>query len=322
MRNLLVAALAALAVVYPAAAANTRGSEAVSASLLAVEDTAELVIHRQDATAAIQLSGTWAGVVTFEGTQDGSTWIQIPGYNVSATLGAKVTLAAANGNFAFPVMQWRSVRARFSTRTSGTVVVTMTASAVPFVFSWDTTMTPWVNIRALGGATTAGVPGGGAPTGAIMIGGFAEDDGAPLNASHSDGVVEGDEAYLKTSRTGRLFVDPSHPNRVQCALTTTATTSTLITGCSAPGAGTRIRITDIAVFGGVATGATAAVTIQSGTGGSCGTGTTILEYCQHAATSGCTFNYTSPRVAGDNHEVCLLDATTGTKFITIRGFIE
>lgn len=119
---------------------------------------------------------------------------------------------------------------------------------------------------------------------------------------------------------GALFSRPDHPTRILCALTTTATTSTLITGCSAPGASTFIYVTDIAVYGGVAQAITAAATIQSGTDGACGTGTTVLFYCQHGATAGCTMNSAVAAKGVSNGEICLLDAATGTKFVTIRGF--
>jgi hypothetical protein len=125
---------------------------------------------------------------------------------------------------------------------------------------------------------------------------------------------------LVWAQAGRPRVDTTHPNRVACALTTTATTSTLVTGCAAPGAGLSIYITDISVYGGVALGATAAATVQYGTGGTCGT-PTITYYCQHPATAGCEAHFVTPKKAAANAEVCLLDATTGTKFITISGFI-
>lgn len=145
-----------------------------------------------------------------------------------------------------------------------------------------------------------------------------EADAAALN---STGKGEGNLSEGKTDIEGRLLVRPDHPNRVNCVLTTAATTSTLITGCSAPGAGLAIYITDVSVYGGVATAATAAATIQSGTGGACGTGTAINYYCQHVATAGCELRSSTPIRAVTNGEVCLLDATVGTKFVRVGGYI-
>src|SRR6185295_2372465 len=83
---------------------------------------------------------------------------------------------------------------------------------------------------------------------------------------------------------GPAFAAPNRTpanTRVVCYLTTTATTSTAITGCAAPGAGLSIYITDISVYGGVANAITAASSVQYGTGGTCGTGTTVVYSCQH-----------------------------------------
>lgn len=110
-------------------------------------------------------------------------------------------------------------------------------------------------------------------------------------------------------------------NRVTCRLTTAATTSTAITGCTAPGAGLSLYVTDISVYGGVATGATAAASVQYGTGGTCGSGTTVVYDCQHAATAGCEAHFVTPRKAAANAELCVVDATVGTKFVNVSGYI-
>lgn len=108
--------------------------------------------------------------------------------------------------------------------------------------------------------------------------------------------------------------------KVNCILTTSGTTST-VTSCAAPGANLRYYVTNASVYGGVATGATAAATIQSGTGGSCGSNTLILYYCQHAATAGCEGAFVTPKAAVVNGELCLLDATVGTKFVTVGAYV-
>jgi hypothetical protein len=141
------------------------------------------------------------------------------------------------------------------------------------------------------------------------------------DAAAPTAVTAGQVGYQIATTERIPFVNPTHPNRVNCRLTTTATSSTAITGCSAPGAGKSIYITDINIMGGVAVGATAAASIQSGTGGSCGTGTAVHFDCQHPATAGCTANLTTPIKAAANAEVCILDATVGTKFVTVTGYI-
>jgi hypothetical protein len=123
---------------------------------------------------------------------------------------------------------------------------------------------------------------------------------------------------------GPAIAAPNRPpanTRVMCRLTTSATTSTAITGCTAPGAGLSLYITDISVYGDVAVTATAAASVQYGTGGTCGAGTTVVYSCQHTATAGCEAHLVTPIKAVANNEVCVLDASVGTKFISIVGYI-
>jgi hypothetical protein len=108
---------------------------------------------------------------------------------------------------------------------------------------------------------------------------------------------------------------------VECVLTTTATTSTLITGCEAPGAGFAIYITDIGVYGDAATATATPAIIQSGTGSTCATGTKIHFYCQHPVTNGCATNFNTAARAAPEGNVCILDGTTGSKFVTIKGYV-
>ncbi len=109
--------------------------------------------------------------------------------------------------------------------------------------------------------------------------------------------------------------------RVNCTLLTTATTTTLITGCAAPGAGKSIYITDIEVGGGVATSITAPAIVQTGTGGICGTGTTVVYRCNHVAIGQCEAHLLTPIKVAANSEICLVDGVTGTKSIQIQGYV-
>lgn len=150
--------------------------------------------------------------------------------------------------------------------------------------------------------------------GVVILLGRNDDLSDDTNGSNDLTVASAD-------REGRQFVRTDHQDKVLCRLTTTATTSTLITGCAAPGANLHLYIKDISIMGGVAVGATAAASIQYGTGGSCGTGTTVVYDCQHTATSGCSMNFAEPIRVAANSEICILDATVGTKFVTISGYI-
>jgi hypothetical protein len=121
--------------------------------------------------------------------------------------------------------------------------------------------------------------------------------------------------------TGSGDAQTSRGTLVECVLTTTATTSTLITGCEAPPAGFAIYITDISVYGDIVTATATPATIQSGTGATCGTGTKVHYVCQHPAVSGCEAHYQTPARAVPEGNVCILDGTTGSKYVTIKGYI-
>jgi hypothetical protein len=70
------------------------------------------------ATAAIQITGTWVGVQTFQATVDGTTFFQIP----------NTIPATANGMWTFSVAGFRAVRVRTTTFTSGSAVVSLRVS--------------------------------------------------------------------------------------------------------------------------------------------------------------------------------------------------
>ena len=72
--------------------------------------------------AGFQIIGTWAGTITFEATVPGAggTWVSIMATNVADNVVATTT--TANGIFRV-VSDGLTIRARFSTDTSGTVEV-------------------------------------------------------------------------------------------------------------------------------------------------------------------------------------------------------
>jgi len=132
-------------------------------------------------------------------------------------------------------------------------------------------------------------------------------------------VVAGNLGQTIEDLEGRPYVNTSHPRSIVCNLSTTATTSTQVTGCELV-ASNSIYITSITVGGGVATGATAPAIIQSGTSTAC-TGAVVLYRCGHVAQDTCTISFPTPIKATAGHGLCLLDATVGTKWVTITGYI-
>lgn len=75
-------------------------------------------------TVSVNITGTWVGTVVFEATIDGTNFFTIDGVAFNSS-GAFVTSTTANGQWQFNVAAVQSVRARVSTYTSGTVVITL-----------------------------------------------------------------------------------------------------------------------------------------------------------------------------------------------------
>ena len=79
---------------------------------------------------ALQLSGTFVGTVTWEGTVDGANWIALAVADLNSTTRARATTATAPGLFLLDgVGGLQRLRARVSAYTSGNVTVTANASA-------------------------------------------------------------------------------------------------------------------------------------------------------------------------------------------------
>jgi hypothetical protein len=79
---------------------------------------------------AVQLAGTWAGTITFEGRTDSGTLVAINGMAVNAA--ALVSTTTAGGIFRFPTAGLVWFQARMSAYTSGTAFATIAASGEPF----------------------------------------------------------------------------------------------------------------------------------------------------------------------------------------------
>lgn len=128
---------------------------------------------------------------------------------------------------------------------------------------------------------------------------------------------------------GAAYIRQDHPNRFGCVMDSSATTSTVITGCTgaiattaAPGAGLAIYITDIEFYASTVSSTTNRNVIQTGTGGTCGTGTALLYAGYNpAAFQGNEVSFNTPRKGTVNGEVCFLNGVTGQKLITVSGYV-
>jgi hypothetical protein len=103
----------------------------ISASLTALNDAVTLSSNGTS-TWGVQITGTWVGVVSFQGTKDGTNWYSIVCFPHSGT-GTNVTSTSGNTQVMCPVGNSTQVRAIRTTATSGTAVVSIVASAGPSV---------------------------------------------------------------------------------------------------------------------------------------------------------------------------------------------
>lgn len=75
---------------------------------------------------AVQVTGTFTATLTYEISNDNSTWVAIKGCTIGT--GAKATTITAAGCVVVPVAGWKYFRVRCSAYTSGDAVVTINAS--------------------------------------------------------------------------------------------------------------------------------------------------------------------------------------------------
>lgn len=104
-------------------AANLKGF--IKGTVTDVEEAITLTRLSEFGGVGVQISGTWAGTITFEATLDGANWVafvMLPSTSLDATTDA-VSSTTANGAWSAPNMAYQAVRARYSTDTSGTPTI-------------------------------------------------------------------------------------------------------------------------------------------------------------------------------------------------------
>lgn len=80
---------------------------------------------------ALQLSGTWAGTVAYEASNDGVNWVSVAGYDPSNTGTAAPSISNTSPTIKLFAVVARYFRARVSTYTSGTVVAAPVLRSTP-----------------------------------------------------------------------------------------------------------------------------------------------------------------------------------------------
>ena len=109
----------------------------------------------------------------------------------------------------------------------------------------------------------------------------------------------------------------------QCAITSTAVTSTSIANCGPPGANLTRYITDISYASSIIATTTNFLTLQFGTGTNCGTGTTVVwrMFNNAAFVPVIGHGLTQPIKLGTNTDLCFLHPGAGTRVLNVQGYI-
>lgn len=71
----------------------------------------------------VQITGTWTGTMSFEGTVDNTNWFAIPGVPPTASTPVPVTSTTANGQWLVPSASYLSIRVKSSAAQTGTAAV-------------------------------------------------------------------------------------------------------------------------------------------------------------------------------------------------------
>jgi len=107
-----------------------------TAGALAALNAAVTTAVNSQGIVAIQLTGTWVGTITFQGTEDpagiaatSTSWFNVNG--VASVTGLQVTSTTSNGQFRVNAGGYTSVRAIMTVFTSGSATVWLNASLAP-----------------------------------------------------------------------------------------------------------------------------------------------------------------------------------------------
>lgn len=107
----------------------TTADTSASGNLTALNQAVTLTGLQGKTAGLIQLSGTWAGAVQFEGSNDGFATTTILNTTQSGGAAPNTTPISANGDYrALGVVNYASLRVRCSSFTSGTIVVFLKVS--------------------------------------------------------------------------------------------------------------------------------------------------------------------------------------------------
>jgi hypothetical protein len=181
----------------------------------------------------VQLQGTFTGTISFQVSNDTTTWAAVAGW---ATTGAAapITTATAVGQWVFPCAG-RYFRVQVTTGGSGAPVAVVTLKSFA---AWSPQSTPTMNIGAIGASTLA-AEDSAATTIPMLVGGIVR------TALPAATVVAGDVVRATFSRSGQLVLKQFAPGDLDFIVNTTVTTNTQTAIRGAQGADIRQNVTQI-----------------------------------------------------------------------------
>lgn len=181
----------------------------------------------------VQLQGTFTGTISFQVSNDTTTWAAVAGW---ATTGAAapVTTATAVGQWVFPCAG-RYFRVQVTTGGSGAPVAVVTLKSFA---AWSPQSTPTMNIGAIGASTLA-AEDSAASTVPMLVGGIVR------TALPAATVVAGDAVRATFSRSGQLVFKQFAPGDLDFVVNTTVTTATQTAIRAAQGANICQNVTQI-----------------------------------------------------------------------------
>lgn len=260
---------------------------------------------------SISVQVTSAGsscTITYEASEDGTTWISVNGYAPSTSTGAGVTTSTTATQTTFP-LNARQFRARVSTYGSGTVTVQGTLR--------KDLLAPRSNIVSVSGTTTvAGTLAEGSALGSVNV-------GTVIEARTTNKTPVGNGLNIKAIATSigaavnKPFQIPELDWSYPAAAGGISNTTSAVTMVAAAGAGIRNYLTAIQVSAG-ALGAASEIAVRDGAGG-----TVIWRGFISTAGGNQSVNLSSPIKSTANTllEVVTLTATiTGAVYINAQGY--
>lgn len=105
------------------------GVGVVTGTLTALNQAVTLPTATQCDKVGVQITGTFVGTISFEGTLDGTNWVSVA-LGAAATPATPATSASAAGVFVGDLFQFVGFRVKMTAFTSGSAVITVTTANV------------------------------------------------------------------------------------------------------------------------------------------------------------------------------------------------